>query len=147
MALQTTNETSNSLQCFKDSTKETRPVIKLQRNVLQSVTITHRATTSNKLALHKCKLNTTKPDSSSTHHCKYCDNIYQHRQSRMCKSNEVPHNKQIEPQRSFYSTRKRPYRPTTRIAKPTTQQQTDIQNKLLTGQNVLINSQMEESLG
>ena len=75
LALQTTNETSNSLQCFKDSTKETRPVIKLQPNVLQSVTITHRATTSNKLALHKCKLNTTKPDSSSTHHCKYCDKI------------------------------------------------------------------------
>ena len=46
----------------------------------------------------------------------------------------------------FCHTRKRPYRPTTRIAKPTTQQQTDIRNKLLTGQNVLINSQMEESL-
>ena len=68
-------------------------------------------------------------------------------QSPMCKSNQVPHNKKIEPQRSFYSTRKHPYRPTTRIAKPTTQQQTDIRNKLLTGQNVLINSQMEESLG
>ena len=59
----------------KDSTKETRPVIKLQP------TITHRATTSNKLALHKCKLNTTKTDSSSTHHCKYYDKICQHRQS------------------------------------------------------------------
>ena len=56
LALQTTNETS-------------------QLSYNQPVTITHRAATSNKLVLHKCKLNTTKPDSSSTHHCKYCDKI------------------------------------------------------------------------
>ena len=61
--------------------------------------------------------------------------------------NHIPHNKKIESQRPFYSTRKRPYRSTTRIVKPTTQQQTDIQNKLLKGQNILTGSQTEESLG